>query len=209
MAFAISLNSKQIKDKIESAAYFKVLSIAKKKAEQAAKEKKVEFLQRFVEHPITQELLDPSENYGVDGQNGNLFSFLGFDSGSKPVEDLYKYFEKNIKLQEKYTYDKSNKTFKFTVTYPNIDEIKEFTDLGKYSTENNENGWGEGRSWAISIERGIPGLAYYKFSTDQKVLGGDSRSGFGLQRHNQIHVGAAYKPKRYISELLKILSNKR
>jgi len=212
MAYKVTINSKQIREKIENATFKKAQPIAQKRAEEVVKKKKEEFLQEFIEHEITQEILaGPEANYGVSGQNGNLFSFIGFDAGSKPVQDLYKYFEKTIFLSKTFNYDKTSKTFKFKMAYPTIDDIKDVTDLGNYVSD--DNGWGEGRSWAISIERGIPGLDRYKFSKDPKILYGknsnsESRSGTGLQRPNAIHPGAAYKARKYVSELLKILNKK-
>jgi hypothetical protein len=204
ISYKVIVNSSQIQKKIENALFQKAKLIAEKKAQGLVNKKKADFLQAFIEHPVSQEILSgPNSNFGVSGQNGNLFSFLGFSDGSEPVQDLYDFFQKNIFLDKNFSYDKTAKIFKFKMITPNIDEIKNVTELSKYVQD--ENGWGEGRSWALSIERGISGLAFYKFSNDSKILGGDSRSGAGLQRKNQIHPGSQYKPRRYISDLLKIL----
>lgn len=205
MPYQITLNSKQIKEKFLADSFNSARSAAKAKAEQEVSKRKNKFLQEFLENDITQQLLDPDSNFGINGVNGNLFSFLGFDKGAPVIQDLYKYLNENITVNKSYQYDKNTKTFIFKMNYPILDDLKEVTDMSKYVTESNDFGWGEGRSWVVSIERGIPGLSQYKFSTDKKILGSDSRSGTGLQRKNIIHQGSNYKPQKYISELLKIL----
>lgn len=207
MAYQVSIDKTKFLAKIEYAAFFKLRQAAQKKAAQLVDKKKQEFLQEFIEHPVTQEILaGPSQNAGVSGQNGNLASFLGFDEGSEQtaIKDLYDYLSSHIKLRDYFNYDKTSKTFNFKMSAPTIDDIKGITELSKYASD--DNGWGEGRSWATSIERGIPGLAYYKFSNDPKILKANSRSGSGAQRKNQIHPGASYKPRRYLTDLLKLLS---
>lgn len=172
--------------------------------------KKNEFLQAFTEHEVTQEILaGPSANYGVEGVNGNLASFLGFDKGQekRAVKDLYNFFDKSIILNPKYRYDKNSRSFIFQFRVPDLDDVKNVTDMEEYCSD--DNGWGAGRSWAVSIERGIPGLGNYKFSTNPRELYGKngnakSRSGTALQRPNQIR-SAQYRPQKYISDLLKLL----
>lgn len=198
----IKLDTKKFRATIEESAGLVAIAPARKLANNIVKEKREEFLHEFITHEISEEILaGPETNSGVGGENGNLYSFLGFASGSDPVQDLYTYFSQNIKLNPRHSYNKSSKTIIFKMDYPSIDEIKEASDLGDYTDEE----WGSGRSWAISIERGIPGLAHYKYSLDSKKLKGDSRSGTALQRKNVIHPGAVYKPQKYITTLLKIL----
>lgn len=208
MAYTVIINSQKIKDKIEAAVFNKVRVNARNLASVIVYKKKEKFLQEFIENPITQQILEGGKsNSGVDGQNGNLASFIGFSEGEEQtaIKDLYDYFNKNIYLKPSYKYDKGNKTFTFKMNYPKLEDIKDVTDLSKYITSHDDTGYSNGRSWAISIERGIPRLNKYKYSDDSKILGGESRSGFALQRKNTIHQGAQYKPKKYISELLKIL----
>lgn len=198
----ITINQKEFREIIDNAAAKISLVPAKRLATQMVELKKNEFLDEFDNHEITQEIEAGAEpNFGVGDVNGNLFSFLGFRAGSDPTGDLRGYLKKSIKLGPSYAYNKGRRLYTFKILFPTIDEIKEFTDLGKYTQDT----WGPGRSWAISIERGIPGLSFYKYSTDPKILGKGSRSGTGLQRKNQIHPGSTYKPRSYITKLLKIL----
>ncbi len=197
----ITINQREFREIIGNAAAKIALVPAKKLATQIAEIKKQEFLEEFDNHEVSQEIkAGPNPNYGVGDANGNLFSFLGFLAGSNPVGDLRKYLYKSVRLGPSYAYNKGRRTYTFSILFPTIDEIKNVTDLGNYT----DDGWGEGRSWAISVERGIPGLSHYKYSTDEDVLGGNSRSGTGLQRRNKLR-DAQYKPRKYITELLKIL----
>lgn len=208
MPFKVIINVGSIRDKINRFSLPKAEAAGLKKARLEVETRKQKFLTEFENHPVSQDIQGgPSQNNGISGQNGNLYSFIGFDSGSDPIGDLHYYFSNAIRLiSRKGIYNASSKTLTYRMSIPSEEGIKRVTDLAKYTQNNNENSWGEGRSWAFSIERGIPGLNKYKFSNNEKVLGGESRSGTGLQRHNIIHAGANYKPRKYITELLKILT---
>jgi hypothetical protein len=197
----ITINQREFREIIGNAAAKIALVPAKKLAAQIVEFKKKEFLDEFDSHDVSTEIKAGAEpNFGIGDANGNLFSFLGFNAGSDPVGDLRSYLNKSIKLGPSYAYNKGTRTYTFKIQFPTIDEIKEVTNLGNYT----DDGWGENRSWAISIERGIPGLNRYKYSLNEKELGGNSRSGTGLQRKNILR-NSQYKPRKYISELLKIL----
>lgn len=208
MSFKIEIKVDQIRDKINRVSVPKSQRVGYEKAKAVAELRKNEFLEAFMDHDVTKEILGgTSPNYGINGENGNLFSFLGFDTGSDPVGDLYYYFSNVIRIARRQGYyNKSEQTITYKLQIPSEERIKDISDMEEYTQNNNENGWGLGRSWVYSVERGIPGLAYYKYSTDQKILGAESRSGTGLQRKNKIHPSAKYKPRSYITKLLKILT---
>ena len=165
-------------------------------------------MEAFDEHEVSLEISAGAEpNYSVDGVSGNLFSFIGFDNGSNPVEDLYQYLNEVIKLANRRgKFDLGSRTITYTMSGPTEEGIKKKTDLSQYTINNNETSWGEGMSWVEMVERGIPGLNKYKFSNDPKVLRAESRSGTGLQRHNVIRpTSSVSRPREYLTELLKIL----
>lgn len=206
---SIIINSAHIKDKIERFSFPKAQSYARKEAKIILTERKKQFLQKFQSHRITKEIEGGESGDGTLDVSGNLFSFIGFDQGSTPIQDLYEYLEESIFLPETPgQYNAADKTISFKFSLPNPEGIKDVTDLSKYTHGNNKTNYGAGRSWVYSIERGIPGLSQYKYSEDDKELGGDSRSGTGLQRKNVIHPGATYKAQKYLSDLLKILLKK-
>ncbi len=208
MAAKIFIDVKRVKDKIERFSYPKAKSLAVDKSREIIRERKREFLEAFDDHDVSNELrAGPGSNSGVDGVSGNLFSFLGFDAGSDPVGDLYSYLDSAIHLVSRnLQYNNSSKTFIAKMSLPTQEGIKKITDLKNYATNFNETGYGEGLSWAYAIERGIPGLDYYKYSTDPSQLGKGSRSGTGIQRKKPINEGASHKTRSYLTELLTILA---
>lgn len=214
MAYTITINQSQIKDKILRFSYPKANSVATEKARGIASQRKTKFLQEFDNHPVSQEIKSGAQKEGnVDGVRGNLFSFIGFEAGETPVEDLYYYFEQAINLvSRRGVYDNATRTFTYKMRGPTEQGILKVTDMSKYAISNNRTKFGAGLSWVAMIERGIPGLSQYKFSTDQEELRGKnpkkgaSRSGTGLQRKNEIHPGASYQAREYLTELLQILA---
>lgn len=155
-------------------------------ASQILEEKKQEYLNLIAEHPVSQEL-----SAGPDGPNvsrtlngeGNLYSFIGFENGSKPIEDLLYLIEKNTKIKQ---IDSKGETFKFEVYTPSLDELRSQTPM---PFEN-------GNSWLRGIEKGISGFSNYLYG----LLFENSRSGGGIQSENKIR-RTAYKPVRYFTEL--------
>lgn len=209
MAATVTINIAQIRDKINRFSLPKAQNVGLVKAKAIFDVRKQRFLEKFDNDPITKEIeAGPTAGGSLD-VNGNLFSFIGFDAGSTPIEDLYYYLNNAIHLvSRRGIYNAGDKTLIFKMSIPTEEGIKKVTDLAQYTINNNETGWGTGRSWVYSIERGIPGLNKYKFSTDPSVLGTDSRSGTGAQRKNSIHGGAAYKARSYLTKMIKILTER-
>ena len=158
------INKKRIEKEILNNRTVKkmVLSIVQKEVE---KEKAL-FRQDFESHPVTQEI-DGGESAsnvsGTLGGYGNLFSFLGFDNGSKPTTAV-KFLIQSISLNKDVRVNNSG--FQLKV---NIPSKEEFGAVSKMP-------WESGRSWLLDVERGISGLGaflYGRFS--------GSRSGGGIQ----------------------------
>lgn len=207
MAARIILDVGHIRDKINRFSFPKAQAVGVRKSEEIIKERKREFLETFVNHPVSREIAaGPNAGGNTLDVSGNLFSFIGFDEGSEPIQDLYEYFERVIKLTDRRAiYNKNAKTMAFKFSLPTVETIKKISDLEKYTKNNNETNYGSGKSWVIGIENGLPGLDYYKFSTDPEDLGGESRSTTGIQRKKVIHDGAEYKPRDYLLKMLNIL----
>jgi hypothetical protein len=158
------INKKRIEKEILNNRTVKkmVLNIVQKEVE---KEKAL-FRQDFESHPVTQEI-DGGESAsnvsGTLGGYGNLFSFLGFDKGSKPTTAV-KFLIQSISLNKDVRVNNSG--FQLKV---NIPSKEEFGAVSKMP-------WESGRSWLLDVERGISGLGaflYGRFS--------GSRSGGGIQ----------------------------
>ena len=158
-----------------------VLNIVQKEVEK----EKVIFKQNFESHPVTQEI-DGGENAsnisGTLGGYGNLFSFLGFNQGSKPTVPV-KFLIQSISLNRDVRINNSG--FQLKV---NIPAKEDFAAVSKMP-------WEGGRSWLLDVERGISGLGAFLYG---RFLG--SRSGGGIQsKYN--YSNKRFKNVKYFSEM--------
>jgi len=177
-----------------------IQNLAYQRAEKEFQKIKKQTLNEFDEHPVTIEL-----NAGSNGKNitntlpgarddANLFSFIGFNQGDKPTEEVKQILEDEIILERK---PQSRNTptgvqFDFDVKIPTLKSIEQKTPLP----------WETGRSWVRGIERGISGLGYYLSGKFKQ-----SRSGGGIQSDNKVRSGA-FSTVKYLSEILNNLKEK-
>lgn len=155
-----------------------------------ARQLKEMMISEFNSHPVTIELkAGPyAGNYSdtlVGVNQGNLFSFIGFDEGFDPISPILEMLNQ-IKIVSSVEYENSF----LNISLPKIEEIWEITPMP----------WQEGRSWAKGIESGISGLNYYLFSRDKEFE--NSRSGVAVQT-TKTRSRARYVPTQYMSTLLK------
>jgi|TARA_R110000787_G_scaffold66499_1_gene149308 hypothetical protein len=149
----------------------KVLSIARRKAEQFFIPRKREFMSHYDSHPVSMEVQGgrrANNTSGVLGGYGNLFTFIGFEDGSNPVEELRQHLDASIKLRY---IDYKKLSWRFRVIIP--------TKAGIISAS--EIPWQRGASWALEIEKGISGLGHYLRKDSN-----NSRSGGGIQVKNPV-----------------------
>ena len=112
---------------------------------------KNKLIDNFNTHPVTLEIdggLHASNLSGTLGGRGNLFRFIGFDKGSKPIEPIRGAL-RGIDLTS--TIVKKDGTSLSHVVYPTVDDIFNMTPLP----------WASNRSWARGIERGISNLGQF------------------------------------------------
>lgn len=158
-------------------------------AERKLAEQKLELINNFISHPVSKEIAGGSgvsNSSGTLGGYGNLFSFIGFNGGENPVEDWVNFLEKKIKILGKkrnIQSGKNNFIFQF--------EVVGIADNDYVS--NARMPWESGRSWILSIERGISGFSNFI----AKKMG---RSGGGIQATNNIR-NVQYKSTAYWSPL--------
>lgn len=126
----------------------------------------------------------------------NLFSFIGFDAGTKPTDEVREFLHvrpdgdgPQLKYQG---LNRTDMTFRFQVSAPNWAAIERATPLP----------WTEGGgiSWARRIEQGIPGLG--QFLNAIRPSPDPSRSGGGIQVEGQLR-GGTYRATQYLSDLFK------
>jgi hypothetical protein len=160
------------------------LELAESKVDSAKKS----FLDSFEENEITKEIEggeDASNSSGTLAGYGNLFSFIGFNSGDRPTEVVKNLIKKIRLIKKSYKKVISDGTIiSFSVFVPSVSDFEKSTPIP----------WATGRSWLLGIERGISGLGYF---LSQSGLG---RSGAGAQSENKIRSGS-FTPTKYFSSM--------
>ena len=149
---------------------------------------KNKIIAEFLNHPVTLEIKGGTSSGNISGTLGgatNLFSFIGFESGSDPTSAIEKVL---YSTNFRFTRTTAN-SVEFEIDIPDAAEIFAVTPMP----------WAPGRSWAKGIETGISGLGYYlKISKDS------SRSGLGIQSPRKVRKsGSKFKNVQYISALIK------
>jgi hypothetical protein len=167
--------------------------------ERAAKIKK-EVIEDFNNHPVTKEVAQGPKGMSSHllGGSGNLFGFLGFEQGSKPVmilrEALRNSFEVNRQKMRVTSLKKNVFTVEFDVSIPTDQQIDSVTPL-PWTT----------KSWVKGVEKGITNYSKTIFQP-RKGVGSlyqtHSRSGVALQTDRSINF-IKFTPTPYITEILK------
>lgn len=164
------------------------LSIARDRASLML-EKKVDicyrdFLDDVESHPISEEIKSGPIGSSNFVSEGNLFSFIGFESDEEPIGKLIDTLE-HQKSKIKYLRKSKEKIF-FSITVPDKEFVFERTPMP----------WAKGRSWAEGIERGISGFGHYLNKS------GAGRSEGGIQIKAKINKGK-FSNTPYLSSLIK------
>lgn len=150
-------------------------------------ESKQELIQEFNQHPVTIEIAagpKASNSSGTLGNKGNLFSFLGFDEGSNPIEPIKNLLQKIELSASKPKVSGGKMQFKV-----NMPDSNEFENASKMP-------WESGRSWLYDIERTISGLSQYLYGQFKK-----SRSGTGIQVENNV-TSKTFVPVKYFGTMI-------
>lgn len=166
-------------------------------AAQKLQDAKEELISDFESHPISQEIkggADASNSSGTLGGYGNLFSFIGFDSSSDPVESWVSHLKNSIRIDRKTPIRAVDSKNGFEMSF-SIRGISE-RDL----VTNSSMPWERGRSWITAIERGISGFSYFIVSK----LG---RSGGGIQSKNRAR-SLSYNKTQYWTPIWKKFINR-
>lgn len=153
-----------------------------------------ELVKEFVEHPITREIQGGASAYNQSstmGGYGNLFTFLGFRSGSTPVDVIEAIFSQKMKFQVRSL--SATGRFRITLQIPDVQTVFKKTPLP----------WAKGLSWAEGIETGISNLGHYLYTKKDKS---HSRSKRGLQ--TKADKGRSFTPQPYVSGLIKDFKDK-
>ncbi len=199
-----TVNIKQLINELNTNSRPQLEALARGAAVSKFNGNKKEFIEKFTEHPYTEELKGGEEAGSVSLTKGNLFSALGFFKDNKnPVDGLTEDLKKIeiVKNNPSIEVIPSKLTFKYKyyIKGPTLQEIKEKNALTWVN-----------RSWIDEIENGISELAFYVFSLKTKFKSPDpSRSSTGLQDERRKNITAATytAPTRYFTEMFKEFLN--
>ena len=185
---ASRINKSILKTEIASAQFKALEREARMIANEVLEDRKKQYISEILEHPVSQELSGGPEATNISNTlngEGNLYSFIGFDAGDKPIDNLIGIVEKNTIIKQ---VSSKNGIFSFQVYTPSLDELKGYTPMP----------FEGGNSWLRGIEKGISGFSNYLYG----LLFPTSRSGKAIQSKNKIR-RASYKPTKYFSVLYK------
>tara|TARA_R110002020_G_scaffold158318_4_gene341487 strand:- start:9121 stop:9753 length:633 start_codon:yes stop_codon:yes gene_type:complete len=157
--------------------------------------KQKNLVKKFEAHPITIEIdAGPTarNSSGTLGGYGNLFSFIGFSSGSDPAAVIKKIFSEKIKFRVR----RKNSSGKYRITFyiPSIEEIYSLTPLP----------WASGQSWVSGVEKGMSNLGSYLYGASGFS---SSSSGTAIQTKTPFS-SVSFKNTPYVSKLLDNFKNR-
>mgnify|MGYP001277472790 CR=1 FL=1 len=143
---------------------------------------KMKMLAEFDNHSVTRDLQGGSSTFPG---GGDLFSFIGFNSGDKPTSALRALLLKSLRVKFIKT-SRMETEVVFDISLPSMSEIEALTPMP----------WAPGRSWAKEIETGISGLGQYLVKDSPS-----SRSGKAIQVKGTIR-SSDMSGKPYMTEIL-------
>jgi len=182
------INYSAIRNKVKNSTKFELT--IDKKIKNNFEEIKNDFIQDFNNHPVTEEIEqgpNASNDSGTLNGVGNLFSYIGFEQGSNPIQVVKSFIENSFKLnrlKSKSTGDKIRINYK--ISYPTDKDLDGITRMP----------WEKGNSWLIGIEKGISGFSNYMYKRFDK-----GRSKMGLESENKVR-GGTFKPVKYMSQIV-------
>jgi hypothetical protein len=150
---------------------------------------KSQMIRELMNHPVTKEIQQGSASANSSGTlsgYGNLFTFIGFESGSSPIDAIKREFDKTVIRFRTLTDDGPI----WNIYLPAPEDIWDVTPMP----------WAEGRSWAKGIETGISGVGWYLYN--QKKNYPQSRSGPAIQVKSKSSSKVRFKNVKYISDIL-------
>jgi hypothetical protein len=207
----LKINVTQFRNEYNTASKKRLTKYAFDEAKIEVDKAKKELIDEFKNHEYSKEIADgehASNSSSSLGGKGNLFSFIGFEQGSEPVDWVTSDLKENIgirKFAEKVVQRKDKTIYTFEVVAPTFTELDERHPMPEWTN----------KGWMSSVRRGISGFRSYIYwkMFDPEV----SRSTTGVQAKKGGKPGAgpailragSYKaPLRYLSEMLQDFKNK-
>lgn len=149
-------------------------------------------LNAFNQNAVTKEIEAGPNSSNISntlGGYGNLFTFIGFESGSDPITPIRSLLAKSIQIRA-IRKKRNTLALKLTFSVPTLEQIKAVTP-SPWSTD----------SWAEAIERGMSGLGKYLHASESGKFK-KSRSGRGVQTSVEIRSVSNSSPVEYMTKIL-------
>lgn len=156
---------------------------------------KEDLIGQFYSHPVTREIKsgpNAQNSSGTLGGYGNLFSFIGFESGDNPIAGIEKILNKKLTVKVR-----SVKNGRFRITMFNLPDIEDILAVTPIP-------WASGASWVDGVEKGISNLGsflYREKGVRGSSKGSRSRSGTGIQVENTLRQ-ASFNTTPYLSQIM-------
>lgn len=193
--FVVDINRTQLLKDITFKNNRAVTLAIRKELEPKIEKVQDQLVKDFSFHTVTREIESGpkgSNSSGTLSGYGNLFSFIGFESGDRPTEVIKRLLSEKMKFKVS---TMASGKFKITIYVPSKQDVFAISPLP----------WATGSSWAEGIEKGISNLGSFLFKPTGirgSSKGSRSRSGTGIQskkRQNSV----TFKNTPYISAIFK------
>ena len=182
------ISQSSIKKAIHKQASKELKRHAQRRIKQGVEKAKALMLAEFDNHPITREIAagpNATNSSGTLSGAGNLFSFIGFDSGDRPTRPVRKLLESSTRLVSVNVRKGGDLFFDVVIDVPSKDEMAQASPLP----------WAAARSWVVGVEQGLSGLGQYLVKPET------GRSGGGIEIQGKIRSGK-FKNTKYVTQIL-------
>lgn len=156
----------------------------------------------FESHPVSQEIAQgpdgPKSQFLNGVSDGNLFSFIGFEAGLNPIQNVLEFLNASITIAKTPELNYKRNIYKFRVRYPIVTDFQ--------TTSAAPMPRGTSKNWLYAIERGIPGINSYLYKRGKSIPG--SSSGPAIQAKGTkgqvrtVRSGAKFQNTSYFSEII-------
>lgn len=187
----VVLNKKSISKKLIGAVNSNKRFSLKKQMNNRLENKKKKLIHSIINHDISQEIIREENTESDFLSYGNLFSFLGFKKGDKPISKLVDLIENDIRITKAKVTSMNLQGTKASIEYalyvPKLSDIERKTALP----------WGDKRSWIRGIEvTGYDNFAYYLY--EEGKIKKNSRSGPAIQIERPLRPIQNLAPQPYV-----------
>jgi hypothetical protein len=181
----VTINRAQLSDEIRKQLHkdIKLQKTVESRGRAKFKGIKKNLISEFKSHSVTRSLGGSSIN---PLEYGDLFSFIGFSKGTRPIPRLVTLLEEEIYIR--FVKFNSRGKARFIINMPSDQDINAASPMP----------WASGLSWVRGVEDGIPDFGRFLYAENKR----SSRSGKGIQVKKEISA-REFGGQPYLIEMLK------